>query len=104
MERAGGLLRAVSTHYILSLDKDINGSLTWKPVLETFSASSPEEIAAIEHNTGAALRNLVTDPDNNNSLKAIVGKARAAGAEGAIAGDLAGVVQRVAVIIKGAAG
>ncbi len=76
MERAGGLLRAVSTHYILSLDKDANGSFTWRPVLETFSASPPDEIAALEYNTGAALRNLITDSNNHNSLKVIVSRAR----------------------------
>ncbi|GAA0548749.1 alpha-E domain-containing protein [Chitinophaga japonensis] len=76
MERAGGLLRAVSTHYILSLDKDVYGSYSWRQVLETFSSATPEEITAMEFNTGAALKNLITDTTNNNSLKTIVGRAR----------------------------
>lgn len=76
MERAEGLLRVTATHNLLSLDKDVNGPLTWRPVLETFTSSGEEEIKAIEGNTGAALKKLLTDTANHNSLKSIIGKAR----------------------------
>jgi uncharacterized alpha-E superfamily protein len=76
MERAEGLLRVTSTHYILSLDKDVNGPLTWKPVLETFTSCTDPEMDAIAHNTGDALKKLLTDNTNHNSLKVIITKAR----------------------------
>lgn len=76
MERAEGLLRVTSTHYILSLDKDVNGPLTWQQVLETFTTCNENEIAGITHNTGAALQKLLTDTTNSNSLKVIIGRAR----------------------------
>ncbi|PSL19934.1 alpha-E domain-containing protein [Chitinophaga ginsengisoli] len=76
MERAEGLLRVTTTHNLLSLDKDVNGPLTWRSVLETFTSVTGEELNAIEGNTGAALKKLLTDATNNNSLKSIIGKAR----------------------------
>lgn len=76
MERADGLLRVASTHYILSFDKDANGNLTWKPVLEMFTSASTDEIASMENNTGLALQKLITDTNNTNSLKTILGRAR----------------------------
>lgn len=76
MERAEGLLRVTSTHYSLALDKDVNGVLTWQPVLETFTGATADEIAEIAHHTGPALMKLLTDTSNSNSLKTIIGKAR----------------------------
>ncbi len=76
MERADGLLRVAYTHYNLSLDKGILGSRTWRPVLEIFTHCSEEEIVDIENNTGAALEKLLLDTNNQNSLKAIVTRAR----------------------------
>lgn len=70
------MLRVVSTHYILSFDKDVSGNLTWKPVLEMFSGMPEEEITAIENNTGEVLQKLITDMGNTNSLKTIMGRAR----------------------------
>lgn len=70
------MLRVVSTHYILSFDKDVSGNLTWKPVLEMFNGMPEEEIAAIENNTGEVLQKLITDKDNTNSLKTIMSRAR----------------------------
>lgn len=76
MERADGLLRVVSTHYILSFDKDVNGNLTWKPVLEMFSTTAAEDVESIASNTGLVLQKLITDTVNTNSLRTIVGRAR----------------------------
>lgn len=76
MERADGLLRATSTHYILSLDNTVMGQMTWKPVLEVFTTMDDDAIENIKYNTTTALRTLLTDADNLNSLKIIITKAR----------------------------
>jgi uncharacterized alpha-E superfamily protein len=76
MERADGLLRVTATHYILSLDKDVNGNLTWKPLLEMFTRDSPEELSILENDPEASLKRLLTDTQNSNSLKVIVTRAR----------------------------
>lgn len=76
MERADGLLRVTTTHYILSLDKDVNGGLSWKHVLELFTSAAPGEIEPLQHNSGAALQKLITDTTNINSLKMILTRAR----------------------------
>lgn len=76
MERADGLLRATSTHYILSLDNVVIGNTTWKPVLEIFTTANEEEINKLEHNNAASLRALLTDISNQSSLKVMITKAR----------------------------
>lgn len=76
MERADGLLRASSTHYILSLDRVVMGATTWKPVLEIFTTHTNEAIALLEHNATTTLRTLLTDVNNQNSLKVIITRAR----------------------------
>ncbi|MBX3254166.1 MAG: alpha-E domain-containing protein [Chitinophagaceae bacterium] len=76
MERADGLLRATSTHYILSLDNVVMGAMTWKPVLEIFTTKNEEEIRQLEHDTAASLHTLLTDVNNQNSLKVVITRAR----------------------------
>jgi uncharacterized alpha-E superfamily protein len=76
MERADGLLRLLHVHYSLSLDKDINGGLTWKPVLEIFTPSDKAQVALLEDHTEAVLKRILVDSVNHNSLKALVNKAR----------------------------
>jgi uncharacterized alpha-E superfamily protein len=76
MERADGLLRAMKTNYILSLDKGINSNLTWRPVMEIFTMLPDDDIRLLENDTAATLRYLLTDTSNLNSLKAILTKAR----------------------------
>lgn len=76
MERADGLLRIMRTNYILSLDKGINSNLTWRPVLEIFASLNNKQIQSLENDTAAALRFLLTDTNNFNSLKAILTRAR----------------------------
>jgi len=76
MERADGLLRIMKTNYILSLDKGINSNLTWRPTLEIFTYADEQQIAAIENDTNAALKLLITDTNNMNSLKVILTRAR----------------------------
>jgi uncharacterized alpha-E superfamily protein len=76
MERADGLLRVMKTNYVLSLDKGVNSNLTWRPMLEIFTYADEKQIAALENDTAAALKLLITDTDNMNSLKVILNRAR----------------------------
>lgn len=76
MERADGLLRATSTHYILSLDNVVLGNMTWKPILEIFATADEDQIKQLEKDTYATLQTLITDVTNQSSLKVIVTRAR----------------------------
>jgi uncharacterized alpha-E superfamily protein len=76
MERSDGMLRLAGTHYIFSLDKDVNGTSSWKPVLEIFTESEDEFLNSIENNTEESLKHLLLDTRNTNCLKTLVNKAR----------------------------
>jgi uncharacterized alpha-E superfamily protein len=76
MERADGLLRVMHTNYILSLDKGVNNNITWKPMLEIFTNAEEDKIALLENDTDATLKLLILDPENFNSLKIILTRAR----------------------------
>jgi uncharacterized alpha-E superfamily protein len=76
MERSDGMLRLAGTHYIFSLDKDVNGTSSWKPVLEIFTESEDEYLNSIENNTEECLKHLLLDTTNTNCLKTLVNKAR----------------------------
>jgi len=76
MERSDGLLRGIKTHYILLLDKGVNEHLSWRPMLQVFTAAAEDEILLLEHNTEAALQKLISDTQNPNSLKVLITRAR----------------------------
>jgi uncharacterized alpha-E superfamily protein len=76
MERSDGMLRLAGTHYIFSLDKDVNGTSSWKPVLEIFTESEDEYLNSIENNTEECLKHLLLDTTNTNCLRTLVNKAR----------------------------
>jgi uncharacterized alpha-E superfamily protein len=76
MERADGMLRMAGTHYIFSLDKDVNATSSWKPVMEIFTDSEEEYLNLIESNTEKCLKRLLIDTTNTNCLKTLVNKAR----------------------------
>jgi uncharacterized alpha-E superfamily protein len=76
MERADGMLRIASTHYILSLDKDVKGTVTWMPILEIFTDSEEGYLRSAENNTELCLKHLLLDTSNTNCLKTLVNKAR----------------------------
>jgi uncharacterized alpha-E superfamily protein len=76
MERGEGMLRTIHTNYILSFDKDESNQHFWKPLLELFTHIPEDKIDLISANTQEALRYLVYDPQNINSIKQIIGKAR----------------------------
>jgi uncharacterized alpha-E superfamily protein len=76
MERSDGMLRLAGTHYIFSLDKDVNGTSSWKPVLEIFTESEDNYLSSIENNTEECLKHLLLDTTNTNCLRTLVNKAR----------------------------
>jgi uncharacterized alpha-E superfamily protein len=76
MERADGMLRMAGTHYIFSLDKDVNGTSSWKSVMEIFTDSEEKYLNSIENNTEQCLKRLLIDTTNSNCLKTLVNKAR----------------------------
>ncbi|MFN9710806.1 MAG: alpha-E domain-containing protein [Bacteroidota bacterium] len=76
MERSEGMLRTIHTHYILSFDKDESNHYFWQPLLELFTQLPEDKMQTISANTQEALRYLVYDPQNVNSIKQIIGKAR----------------------------
>lgn len=75
-ERSDSLLRLMHIHYILSLDKSQNTGYRWRTVLYAHSTSDKKTILGIEHNPAEVLKNLLIDERNENSIKAIVNKAR----------------------------
>ncbi len=76
MERADGILRVVRTNYIFVLDKGISANVSWRPVLETFTNCKDEDIEKMKNDTGAVLKKIILDSDNNNSLKIMINRAR----------------------------
>ena len=76
MERADGILRVTSIHYSLSLDKDVNRSTTWKPVLEMFTTMKKQEIEICENEPILVLKKILVNTENTNSLKILINKAR----------------------------
>ncbi|HTR80935.1 MAG TPA: alpha-E domain-containing protein [Bacteroidota bacterium] len=76
MERADGLLRVVRTNYIMSLDKGSDNAPTWRQALTVFARLDETECARLEHDTPLALKTLLAETDNVNSLRVIVTKAR----------------------------
>jgi uncharacterized alpha-E superfamily protein len=76
MERADGMLRLASTHYIFSLDKDVQRTTNWRHVMEIFTDSTEEYLLSIENDTEKCLKRLLLDTTNTNCLKTLVNRAR----------------------------
>lgn len=75
MERVEEMLRVARTHYIYSLDKNINSG-NWKPILQAFSDLPDEKAELFENDSYAALHYLLLDNSNENSTKNIIHRAR----------------------------
>ena len=76
MERSDCMMRVIRTNYILSFDIGNANDFSWKDVANTFSLS-PEGIPPEKvKDTAAALKFLIADIKNLNSLKVIITKAR----------------------------
>jgi uncharacterized alpha-E superfamily protein len=76
MERADGMLRLASTHYIFSLDKDVQRTTNWRHVMEIFTDCDEEYLLSIENNSEKCLKRLLLDTTNTNCLKTLVNRAR----------------------------
>lgn len=76
MERADGMLLTLNTFYILSLDKEMNDSQGYKPVLEYYTDLSKTQIAQSQYDTNFVLKYIICDNQNNNSVKNLIIKAR----------------------------
>jgi uncharacterized alpha-E superfamily protein len=76
IERSDTVLRLVYVHYILSLDRSDNTNNNWKSVLELCTTAGAEEISRVQNNTTAALRLILLDDNNANSICNMVSHAR----------------------------
>jgi uncharacterized alpha-E superfamily protein len=76
MERSDCMMRVIRTNYILSFDIGNTNNFSWKDVVQTFAY--PAEMTADENvkDTAAALKFLITDSKNLNSIKVLITKAR----------------------------
>ncbi len=76
MERSDCMMRVIRTNYILSFDIGNANNFSWKDVASSFS-HSPEGVPDDKiKDTASALKFLVADIKNLNSLKVILNKAR----------------------------
>ncbi|HUM52948.1 MAG TPA: alpha-E domain-containing protein [Chitinophagales bacterium] len=76
VERAEGMLRMLKINYVTSLDKNEKENYNWTPVLQIFTSLDNHEIDKIKDNSQAALRYIITDKSNTNSIRCIITKAR----------------------------
>jgi uncharacterized alpha-E superfamily protein len=76
MERSDCMMRVIRTNYILSFDIGNANNFSWKDVADAFSYSPGGEAGEKVRDTASALKFLVADIKNLNSLKVIITKAR----------------------------
>ena len=76
MERSDCQLRVIRTNYILSFDLGNGSSFSWKDVIRNFSSLGGAVADADTADQGAALKLLVADIKNINSIKVLLTKAR----------------------------
>ena len=76
MERVDGMLRLMQTSYILSFDNISVGFPTWEPSLDVFTQITTKKLEGIKNDNVTALAYLLTSPDNINSLRANITRAR----------------------------
>jgi uncharacterized alpha-E superfamily protein len=74
--RADSLLRSIRTNYINYLDNYQDELQSWEQTLMLYTRLSEQNIAEIKHDSSTVIFYLVSASDNNNSLKAIVARAR----------------------------
>jgi uncharacterized alpha-E superfamily protein len=76
MERTDGILRILRTEYVLSLDKGSDEPHSWQPVLRIFTQSDEQQLEDWKHSSSDALRHVISDASNNNSLRTLLNRAR----------------------------
>jgi uncharacterized alpha-E superfamily protein len=75
MERNDCLIRVIRTNYITSFDTDQSTDFSWKDIITLFSHTPTPETQNGE-DTATALKYLIADTKNLNSVKVLVTKAR----------------------------
>jgi len=76
VERSDSLIRLIYVHYILLLDRSSGTEQNWRRPLQLYSSSPASIISEIENDTPQALKNLLIEDGNPNSIKSIIRKAR----------------------------
>lgn len=76
MERSDCLMRTVRTNYILAFDSSNHTDFSWEDIILLFSAGNTQQSGAKHENVTSALFFLITDPDNPNSMRSLISKAR----------------------------
>lgn len=76
MERSDCMMRVIRTNYILAFDIGNANNFSWKDVVTTFSHSNEAISDEYTRDTPAALKFLIADSKNLNSIKVLITKAR----------------------------
>lgn len=76
MERGDCLMRVVRTNYILSFDAGNHTDFSWRDVISLFAYTNDETVLAEGDNDGSALKYLLADTRNPNSMKVLITRAR----------------------------
>jgi uncharacterized alpha-E superfamily protein len=76
MERSDCMMRVIRTNYILSFDIGNTNDFAWKDVADIFSHTTEPIADEKVKDTASALKFLIADTKNLNSLKVLITKAR----------------------------
>lgn len=76
MERSDCLLRVIRTNYILSFDADNSSDFSWDEVIKLLAHTADGQLPENVEKEGAALKYLITNTKNFNSIKVLFSKAR----------------------------
>jgi uncharacterized alpha-E superfamily protein len=76
MERTDAMIRVLRTSYVLSFDDGLNSISSLRQLLNIFGYLPEEKLQEYEKDSSAAMRFLITDSTNPNSLRSIISKAR----------------------------
>lgn len=90
MERTDGMLLTLNTLYIMSFDQETNDYQGYRPLLKYYTDLSNEKINEVQYDTSFVLKYIICDPNNHNSAKNLITKARenARGAQDKITKEL----------------
>src|SRR5579871_1935080 len=74
VERSDGILRMLKINYASS--QDTVQEFTWEPVIRIFAGHDEDDSAALENDSRAVIRYMVTGKNNPNSILNIITLAR----------------------------
>jgi uncharacterized alpha-E superfamily protein len=76
VERTDGILRMLKINFITSLDRTSEAHFNWQPALKVFSNLKDEQIKTFSHRSDDVLRYMITNKENNNSIRNVIMRAR----------------------------